>query len=88
MFLVREAVLLARSSIEEEELDNVGEVTELMEFVRLEMLRLVGQLRSGVTAIEFDLLEVLRLVWLVRSGVMAMEFDLVELILPRPSLGG
>ena len=85
MFLVREAVLLARSSIEEEELDNVGEVTELMEFVRLEMLRLV---RSGVTAIEFDLLEVLRLVWLVRSGVMAMEFDLVELILPRPSLGG
>ena len=50
MFLVKEAVLLARSSMEEEEeLDRLGEVNVLMELDLLELSL------SGVTAMEFDL---------------------------------
>ena len=50
MFLVKEAVLLARSSMEEEEeLDRLGEVTVLMELDLLELTL------SGVTAMELDL---------------------------------
>ena len=57
MFLVKEAVLLARSCMEEdEELDRLGEVTVLMELDLGESLMLEGSL-SGVTAMELDLVE-------------------------------
>ena len=57
MFLVREAVLLARSCMEEEEeLERLGDVAVLMEFDLLDCLRLELSL-SGVTAMEFDLLD-------------------------------
>ena len=57
MFLVKEAVLLARSSMEEEEeLERLGEVTVLMEFDLLESFMLELTL-SGVTAMELDLVE-------------------------------
>ena len=55
ILLVREAVLLARSSMEDEELDSVGEATELTEFDLLERLRTEELTLSGVTAMEFDL---------------------------------
>ena len=86
MFLVREAVLFARSSMEEEELDRVGEATELMEFDLLETLSDVEAL-SGVTAMEFDLLERFRLDGLTLSGVTAMEFDLADDVLVVAGLG-
>ena len=57
MFLVKEAVLLARSCMEEEEeLERLGDVAVLMEFDLLDCLRLELSV-SGVTAMEFDLLE-------------------------------
>ena len=57
MFLVKEAVLLARSSMEEEEeLERLGEVTVLMELDLLESFMLELTL-SGVTAMEFDLVD-------------------------------
>ena len=52
IFLVKEAVLLARSCMEEEEeLERLGDVAVLMEFDLLELSL------SGVTAMEYDLVD-------------------------------
>ena len=78
MLLVREAVLLARSSMEDEELERVGEATELTEFDLLEMLRIEGWILSGVTAIELDLADAV----LQGAGLAACS----ELLLRDPVL--
>lgn len=79
MFLVKEAVLLARSCMEEdEELDRLGEVTVLMELDLLEPFMLEGSL-SGVTAMEFDLVETTD--FHVGSLGVCSELRLSELVL-------
>ena len=57
MFLVKEAVLLARSCMEEEEeeLDRLGDLTVLMELDLLELFMMLELTLSGVTAMELDL---------------------------------
>ena len=58
MFLVREAVLLARSCMEEEEeLDRLEDLTVLMELDLLESFIMLELTLSGVTAMELDLVD-------------------------------
>ena len=81
MFLVKEAVLLARSSMEEEEeLDRLGDLAVLMELDLLELFMMLELTLSGVTAMELDLADT--------AGFQAGSLGLCsELRLSEPVLG-